>query len=659
MKIAFLSPNILWLLSLLILPIIVHLFNFRLYKTIHFNNVHLLKEIKKDKQSKNRLKQWLILLFRMLTISALVIAFAQPVILSKDSKQKKADQLYIIIDNSLSMSGESWSGSCFNWAKNKALDILNAYPSNTKVSILGTDITSKDLILNNKDIASNQLAELSLSPFSKPIEAVLNYIEKKGDTLTNRRHIYIISDFQTHNWTSNFMFEIPQTEVFFVHINSNSRNNVYLDTCYLLAPYHNTSEPEHLVYTLVNHTNNDLIDYNVSCFLNDKLKTIATVNVPAHSSQTDTLVYKNETNGKIQAQLSITDFPITFDNHLYFNYNVNPTLNIEVLSEKTLPYIEQLIQSNPNFKYQYHSPTKPNDAWGDVLIVNLSEDISNNELSLIKTYRQQHKNIILVFSDKPTSDLKNIEELFNTPISDVQTSECYIQKMNLNVAPFKNAFRKLESYMSYPAIQSAFYIKGNSKWLIRNGLNQNLVDLINKEAQKTLFIGIPLNNKSFFTHPIVVPLLYGFWHKNTPEYQYVNSNQTEVIKLSVHLNKQDIIHLKQDSSSFIPEQYIKEDGVQIYLPERLQSAMYQIQHKDSLIDYLSVNWNRTESENTFYNIEDLKQLNCSNAHFIESKQLSYKQIQDFSSPYTNLYFYFLVLSLLFILVEILLIRRLS
>lgn len=78
----FLFPTFLFGLSAIAIPIIIHLFNFRKYKKIYFTNVQFLKELKHESDSKSKLKEWIILLLRILAISSLVFAFAQPFILS-------------------------------------------------------------------------------------------------------------------------------------------------------------------------------------------------------------------------------------------------------------------------------------------------------------------------------------------------------------------------------------------------------------------------------------------------------------------------------------------------------------------------------------------------------------------------------------------------
>lgn len=74
----FVFQSFLWTLVLLSIPVIIHLFYFRKYQKVLFTNVHFLKELVEETATKNKLKNLLILIARLLAISALILAFAQP-----------------------------------------------------------------------------------------------------------------------------------------------------------------------------------------------------------------------------------------------------------------------------------------------------------------------------------------------------------------------------------------------------------------------------------------------------------------------------------------------------------------------------------------------------------------------------------------------------
>ena len=74
----FLYPNMLWGLLALLIPILIHLFNFRRHKLVYFSNTAVLRNIQQENAKTRKLKYLVTLLLRCLFIAALVLAFAFP-----------------------------------------------------------------------------------------------------------------------------------------------------------------------------------------------------------------------------------------------------------------------------------------------------------------------------------------------------------------------------------------------------------------------------------------------------------------------------------------------------------------------------------------------------------------------------------------------------
>src|SRR5258705_2612586 len=102
---SFVYPSFLWALSALAVPVIIHLFNFRKTTKIYFSNTRFLKQVKEETTQKRRLKQYLVLASRLLFISFLVVAFAQPFIPANDQMTTRKN-IVIYLDNSDSISGQ-------------------------------------------------------------------------------------------------------------------------------------------------------------------------------------------------------------------------------------------------------------------------------------------------------------------------------------------------------------------------------------------------------------------------------------------------------------------------------------------------------------------------------------------------------------------------
>jgi hypothetical protein len=117
---AFTYPSVLYAFFLLLIPIVIHLFNFRRYKKVYFSNLRFLTSVNQQSRKTSQLKHLLILLARLLFVSALVLAFSKPYIPSKLSKLELAKRHVVFyLDNSFSMQQEGKKG-CY-LKKRKAL----------------------------------------------------------------------------------------------------------------------------------------------------------------------------------------------------------------------------------------------------------------------------------------------------------------------------------------------------------------------------------------------------------------------------------------------------------------------------------------------------------------------------------------------------------
>ncbi len=129
----FAHPEILYGLLAVLIPLIVHLFNFRRYKKFYFSNVALLKDISFETKKQSRLKHLIVMILRMLAIVTLVIAFARPSF-NEETKALKSEQSItgIYIDNSFSMEAGGRNGRLFDHAVAGAREIIKRSSRDSK-----------------------------------------------------------------------------------------------------------------------------------------------------------------------------------------------------------------------------------------------------------------------------------------------------------------------------------------------------------------------------------------------------------------------------------------------------------------------------------------------------------------------------------------------
>jgi len=221
-------PEILFFLFLLLIPLLIHLFQLQKFKKEVFTNVKFLKEIELETRKSSKLKKLLILLARMLTLMALVIAFSQPFINKNEGLQKRKRVFYI--DNSLSMQAKGNTGiDKLELSKNYLLDKLKAIDDEVS------------LITNNKPLShldqkglQRTLIELDFFPLKKDINQVLFQVNTNSNDETNTLFdIYLISDFQSINNVIDTSLIRKEYNYSLVNLSDITTGNISLDSVWI------------------------------------------------------------------------------------------------------------------------------------------------------------------------------------------------------------------------------------------------------------------------------------------------------------------------------------------------------------------------------------------------------------------------------------------
>ncbi|RZL31933.1 MAG: hypothetical protein EOP00_34555, partial [Pedobacter sp.] len=242
----FLYPGFLFALLAVAIPVIIHLFNFRKFKKVYFSNVAFLKEIKEQNSSREKLKNLLILLSRILAILFLVFAFARPFLPSANQiDQHKGNIVSVYVDNSYSMEAVNKEGNLLDEAKRKAKEIVKVFQLNDRFQLLTNDFEGKHQRLLNGDEFLQAVEEVKISSSARKLQQVLNR-QQGVFTGASNRFAYLISDFQ-----KGFAGDVPiktpsNTNISLVKLNANHLPNVAVDSIWMLSPVHQAQANEKL-----------------------------------------------------------------------------------------------------------------------------------------------------------------------------------------------------------------------------------------------------------------------------------------------------------------------------------------------------------------------------------------------------------------------------
>ena len=177
---SFTNPLMLIGLAAVLVPIIIHLFNFRRYKTVYFSNVKMLEDIQKKTKRASQIQQLIVLLLRVLGIACLVLACAQPFLRSGSKSAKKGNVVSIFVDNSYSMESESRNGSRLYDAVDAAKGIVQAFDFSDEFVLTTQDFTGEESHLLNKDQVLEMLDRIAVSPNSHTFKEIRAF---EGHTL--------------------------------------------------------------------------------------------------------------------------------------------------------------------------------------------------------------------------------------------------------------------------------------------------------------------------------------------------------------------------------------------------------------------------------------------------------------------------------------------
>src|SRR5690606_25428145 len=146
----FRHPEILYFLFLLAIPVIVLLFKLSKFQKEYFTNVKFLEELDIKTRKSSQIKKWRLRFTRLLLLSFIILAFAQPSFKAKNATDKNA-KLCFVLDNSVSMQGVGTQGELLRRA---VLDLLQ-FTNQGQTFTLLTNVNSlydSDTVSVEKDL---------------------------------------------------------------------------------------------------------------------------------------------------------------------------------------------------------------------------------------------------------------------------------------------------------------------------------------------------------------------------------------------------------------------------------------------------------------------------------------------------------------------------
>lgn len=682
----FIYPGFLFALSALAIPVIIHLFNFRKFKKIHFTNVRFLREIKQDTQSRSRIKHLLILCSRLLAVTFLVLAFAQPFIpKGKASTMTGSRGISIYIDNSFSMDAMGKNGSLIETAKKKAREIAKAYKPSDKFQLLTNDFEARHQRLINREEFLQLVDEVQSSASVRKLDEVISRQEEalnhaEGIDIKNGKIVFEISDFQKTTDNPEFIKPDSTLSINLVPVVTSKTNNIYIDTCWLNTPFIQLNQNNELTLRIRNISSETVENIPVKLFINGVQKALSSLKLEANSSMETRLTFSVSEPGWQQAQLSISDYPVTFDDNYFFSFQVEEHLEVLAINGNSPGSYLQALFGNDSYFVFNNSPVNQVDYSSfhsyHLIILNNLDEISSGLGQELKKYTESGGTVfIFPAPNAAVNDYKDFLEPLgiNYPVQLI-TADDKVAKIESGHSIFSDVFENKKSIpenLDLPVIKKYYQLSKNLRTkeesLMKLASGNTFLSLNEVKKGRVYLSCVPLAEEfsNFPKHALFVPvMLKAAFHGSSDSHPQLVIGKNEDIESDFFANSgENVLHLRNDEMKFdiIPEIKNIENKSFISIHDQVKKAgNYSLTNDQKIISYLSFNYDRSESDLSCFTSDELNQevqkrtdlrLNTINP---ESVDLTHSVLQI--NEGVRLWKYCIVLALLFLAIEILLIR---
>lgn len=680
----FASPEILYALFLLIIPVIIHLFNFKKFKKVYFSNLGFLKQVSQQSKKTSQIRHLLVLITRLLFLAFIILAFAKPYFPNNQNSQEnnKVKQIAVYIDNSFSMQQKGRSGVLLEEAKSIARELAQAYRPTDKYKLLTNDIYSFDGGFMSRDDYMSDVRNANFLPFSISLSEVIS--KSNGLQLqpeTKPTDIFLISDFQKSISDLNKILIDTSVNIWLIPLKAPVPSNIYIDSCWIEDPVVMRQKPVKIKFRISKNFVGDDITANLKLVVNEKQKGISTISL-SNEPIVETFSFLVDSSYKQSGYIQLDDHPITFDDEFFFSFTVRQSHKVVIINfEDDQSFLQRFYQSDSsiilkNFNEKQIDYNALLDA--NLLILNSVKNYSSGFISEVEKFIEAGGNVVVILSTKSDlSSLNYFNEYFGLPLlvaSD--TSRIEARKIDVQSPLFRDVFNltnnELPANTNMPFFKYRYRFvaanSGNLKTEIELADGQPLLTVSKYKAGNIYYFTAALDSKNsnLGRHALFIPLFYNMMLNNSGENKLYYTLDEDVVNIpNLNLISDQSIHIVNHDKTidFIPG--IRKTGgfIQIFPEGRiLESGNYFAESVNSSYP-ISFNYSSKESKLNCFANEELQELidnnKLTNTYLISGENVNLQSQILSTNNHNELWKIFVIIGLLFLVIEVFLLRFLK
>ena len=616
----FVYPEFLWAFGVLIIPIIIHLFNFRKYKILYFSSLKFIQFIDKQTRSTQKLKHLLVLISRILAFSFIVIAFSQPFIPASNETSKGGKPvLAIYIDNSFSMSMKGTEGELISEAREMARKMITDASLDTRFLLVTNEMNGIEQHLTSKIDALERLDKIEISPIVRNISDIIEWEKNalKREHETNKKigvqQFVILSDFQK-NTSDLTKLKSDQTSFYYpVKLIPQEESNLLIDSVWFSSPIQKVGQGNELNIRVKNVGKNNITNLELHLEINN-IKRDVFIDVNANDNFTSTISYTEQNEGYKSGKVSINDKQLYFDDEYFFSYFVSKKSDILIINgENSVNNISLVYSLDKYYNVSEVDQNSFNTSFlnnKDLVIINGINELSSGITDELFNYSENGGTLMLFPGEINETNITSwnaLLDILNMPlIGNLMSDGVKIKNLNLDDTFFNSVFEKNPDKLNLPSLAKAYKSNFSTKTQAISLISlQNGNPLYSRSLGKlNVFLyssSLIPSYGSFTSNALFSTVLLRTAELSKRKYP-ISLTLGEDSKFPIYFkeNNEIPIRLKGKEVDFIPTiiqqgstSFLSLNGIEA--TESLKSGTYDIvsEVKEGII---SLNYNRKESE---------------------------------------------------------------
>ena len=615
----FLYPAVLWALTALAIPVVIHLFNFHRYRILPFSNTQFIKAIQAEHRSRSTLRQWILLLLRLLIVALVVLAFAQPYIPKNEGDGAEKSRVAVYIDNSFSMDAGGEHGTLLESAKTMACQLADAYPATTEYLLITNEMEPQQQRWVGCEQFTDWVRRVQTTHLVADIDEVIHRQQIIGRDTAASLHSFLFSDLHRPTFSVRNLQPTARQHLFIVPMTNGTRNNISVDSLWFSSPGLYMGKIEEMIVRLRNHGREPLTNLNLQVFVNDTMKNTVPFSLEAGGSLDVKCTFLHSRRGWNSGYVAIQDYPITFDNRLYFSFNIQQHTNVLCISDKTdTDYLGALYRTDSSVLYRRVSPFSVKyDKLTDnqLIILDSPVQLSSGAVEQLAKFAANGGHLALLASRD--GDFDQLLKATSGPQLKAWVAQSgAAANLNIGHSLFRDAFSDRPKNYSMPTYDGFFEVSATSRQRVTRLFDTESGGLLMFEygfGQGRIYVSaVPLapSHTNLMFHSVFVPLFFNMAIQSTTSGRLYSTLSADMqLSVDVRDASKNISLVGADGASFFPVKRIGDGGVVLY-PDAavLTSGNYSVMTDNEQDGCVSFNFDRSESVQQFFEPDEVLEM---------------------------------------------------